>query len=228
MRYTTIIFDLDGTLLDTLTDLANAVNYALDKHALPLRSMDEVRLFVGNGIRNLISRSVPDSTDAALQEKVFASFTTYYKKHCADYTQPYPGVTELLCELRALGCKTAIVSNKADFAVQQLAQQYFPGLLNAACGERAGIARKPAPDMLLYIMQELAADEASTVYVGDADTDLLTAKHAGVRGISVCWGFRGRDFLLEHGAEVLADNASDILKLCRKKTATVCNEKSWR
>lgn len=210
MKYTTIIFDLDGTLLNTLADLAAATNHALAEHKLPQRTTDEVRLFVGNGIHKLIERAVPADTPAELHEEVFASFNRYYKQHCADSTRPYEGVPQLLQQLRAAGCRTAIVSNKADYGVQTLAKQYFDGQLDAACGERAGIAKKPAPDMLLAIMRQLKAEPASTIYIGDSDTDLDTARNAGVPCIGACWGFRGRAFLEAHGAKLLAENVSDI------------------
>lgn len=215
MKYTTIIFDLDGTLLDTLQDLANATNYTLGKHGLPLRTIDEVRRFVGNGIRNLIARAVPAGTSQEIQKAVFADFNLYYKEHCADNTRPYPGILQLLADLREQGCQTAIVSNKAEYAVQELAQQYFPNLLDAACGERQGIARKPEPDMLLAIMEQLHADKENTIYIGDSDTDLLTAQNTGVPCIGACWGFRGRRFLIDHGAQLLADKAEDIFPLCK-------------
>lgn len=215
MKYTTIIFDLDGTLLNTLADLAAATNHALAEHKLPQRTTDEVRLFVGNGIRKLIERAVPADTPAKLQEKVFASFNKYYKQHCADNTRPYDGVPQLLQQLRAAGCRTAIVSNKADYGVQALAKQYFDGQLDAACGERAGIAKKPAPDMLLAIMQQLKAEPASTIYIGDSDNDLDTARNAGVACIGACWGFRGRAFLEAHGAKLLAENVGDIWELIK-------------
>lgn len=215
MKYTTIIFDLDGTLLNTLADLAAATNHALAEHKLPQRTTDEVRLFVGNGIRKLIERAVPADTPAELLEKVFASFNKYYKQHCADNTRPYDGVPQLLQQLRAAGCRTAIVSNKADYGVQALAKQYFDGQLDAACGERAGIAKKPAPDMLLAIMQQLNAEPASTIYIGDSDTDLDTARNAGVDCIGACWGFRGRAFLEAHGAKLLAENVGDIWELIK-------------
>lgn len=215
MKYTTIIFDLDGTLLNTLADLAAATNHALAEHKLPQRTTDEVRRFVGNGIRKLIERAVPADTPAELKEEVFASFNRYYKQHCADSTRPYEGVRQLLQQLRAAGCRTAIVSNKADYGVQALAKQYFDGQLDAACGERAGIAKKPAPDMLLAIMQQLKAEPANTVYIGDSDTDLDTASNAGVDCIGACWGFRGRAFLEAHGAKLLAENAGDIWKLIK-------------
>ena len=215
MKYTTIIFDLDGTLLNTLADLAAATNHALAKHKLPQRTTDEVRLFVGNGIRKLIERAVPADTPAELQEEVFSSFNKYYKQHCADSTRPYEGVPQLLQQLRAAGCRTAIVSNKADYGVQALAKQYFDGQLDAACGERAGIAKKPAPDMLLAIMQQLSAEPASTIYIGDSDTDIATASNAGVDCIGACWGFRGRAFLEAHGAKLLAENVGDIWELIK-------------
>lgn len=210
MRYQTIIFDLDGTLLNTLDDLAAATNYALEQHKMPARSTDEVRRFIGNGIHKLIERAVPQGTLQKAQEAVFASFNDYYKDHCADSTRPYEGTLKLLEDLRNAGCKTAIVSNKADYGVQALAAQYFAGCLDAACGERTGIARKPAPDMLLAIMQQLAATPDTTIYIGDSDTDLETAKNAGIDCIGACWGFRGRAFLEQHGAKLLADKISDI------------------
>lgn len=215
MKYTTIIFDLDGTLLNTLADLAAATNHALAEHKLPQRTTDEVRQFVGNGIRKLIERAVPADTPAELREEVFASFNRYYKQHCADSTRPYDGVPQLLQQLRTAGCCTAIVSNKADYGVQALAKQYFNGQLDAACGERAGIAKKPAPDMLLAIMQQLKAEPASTIYIGDSDTDIATASNAGVDCIGACWGFRGRAFLEAHGAKLLAETVGDIWKLIK-------------
>lgn len=215
MRYKTLIFDLDGTLLDTLQDLAAATNYTLKKNGFPERTTDEVRMFVGNGIRKLIERAVPAGTSVAMQERVYADFNVYYKAHCADTTCTYPGVLQLLEEARALGCQTAIVSNKADYGVQELAKQYFPGLLDAAIGEQAGIAKKPAPDMLVAIMEKLGADKESTIYIGDSDTDLMTAANTGIPCIGACWGFRGREFLVAHGATLLAERVEDVLPLCR-------------
>ena len=215
MRYKALIFDLDGTLLDTLQDLAAATNYTLAKHGFPVRTVDEVRMFVGNGICKLIERAVPPGTSVAVQEEVFADFNVYYKEHCKDTTCTYPGVLELLKEARQLGCQTAIVSNKADYGVQALAEEYFPGLLDAACGERVGIARKPAPDMLLAVMEKLGASKEDTIYIGDSDTDLLTAANTGIPCIGACWGFRGREFLVAHGATLLAERVEDVLPLCR-------------
>lgn len=213
MRYKTVIFDLDGTLLNTLDDLAAATNYALAQHGLPQRTTEEVRWFVGNGIKKLIERAVPGGTSDMVQEEVYATFNAYYKQHCNDATQAYSGVMELLTALRRRGCKTAIVSNKADYGVQELVQRYFAANLDAACGERAGIAKKPAPDMLLAVMQKLGAEPQTTIYVGDSDTDLETARNAGVPCIGACWGFRGREFLVQHGAELLAETPGEVLEL---------------
>lgn len=213
MRYKTVIFDLDGTLLNTLEDLAAATNYALAEHGLPLHTTEEVRWFVGNGIRKLIERAVPEGTTQAEQEAVYATFNEYYKLHCNDNTQAYDGVMELLDALRKAGCKMAIVSNKADYGVQELTKKYFADKLDAACGERSGIAKKPAPDMLLAVMQRLAAEKETTVYVGDSDTDLETARNAGVECIGACWGFRGREFLLAHGAKLLAETPAELRDL---------------
>ena len=215
MNIKAVIWDLDGTLLNTLDDLAASVNAALAMNGMPLRSTEEVRAFVGNGIRKLIERAVPTGTSKAVQEQVFADFNVYYKAHCADTTCAYHGVLALLKEARSMGCQTAIVSNKADYGVQELAKQYFPGLLDAACGEQAGIARKPAPDMLVAVMHKLGAAKESTIYIGDSDTDLLTAANTGIPCIGACWGFRGRQFLIEHGATLLADKVEDVLPLCR-------------
>lgn len=213
MLYQTVIFDLDGTLLNTLDDLAAATNYALAQHTLPLRTTEEVRWFVGNGIRKLIERAVPEGTPQPEQEEVYATFNEYYKLHCNDKTQAYDGVMELLNALRKAGVKTAIVSNKADYGVQALTKQYFSGKLDAACGERSGIAKKPAPDMLFAVMQMLNATKETTIYVGDSDTDLATACNAGVACVGACWGFRGREFLLAHGAKLLAETPAEVLGL---------------
>ncbi|WP_304115729.1 MULTISPECIES: HAD family hydrolase [Phascolarctobacterium] len=213
MQYKTVIFDLDGTLLNTLDDLAGATNYALTQHGLPTRTKDEVRWFVGNGIRKLIKRAVPAEASAELQEQVYATFNTYYKAHCNDKTKAYDGIMELLAALRKAGCRTAIVSNKADYGVQELVKQYFAGQLDAACGEREGIAKKPAPDMLFAVMEKLGAEKNATIYIGDSDTDIETARNAGIPCIGACWGFRGRDFLVQHGAKLLAENPQEVLQL---------------
>lgn len=217
MYYKTVIFDLDGTLLNTLEDLAAATNQALVQNRLPQRTTEEVRWFVGNGIRRLIERAVPGGTSTTVQEQVYADFNAYYKVHCNDKTRAYDGVMELLAVLRSMGIKTAIVSNKADYGVQELVKQYFAGKVDAACGERRGIVRKPAPDMLLNVMRTLKAAKATTIYVGDSDTDLMTARNAGVPCIGACWGFRGRSFLMQRGAKLLAETPLDVLRLLEQR-----------
>lgn len=215
MKYKLAIFDMDGTILDTLEDLKNSANYALRTNGLPERTLDEIRAFVGNGISALIKRAVPTGTDEALQEQVFQTFTAYYAKHCADATKPYEGIVPLLHALRASGIHTAVVSNKADFAVQELVNTYFDRCFDAAIGEHSGIRKKPAPDMVYEVISALQMKPSDAIYIGDSDVDLATAKNAGLPCISVEWGFRTRDFLMEHGAELLIRKPEEILSLLR-------------
>ncbi len=207
-----VIFDLDGTILDTLEDLAASTNYALKESGFPERSVDEVRNFVGNGIGKLIERAVPTGTAEETTRHVLAVFREHYGEHCEDRTAPYAGIEELLLRLGQLGVKTAVVSNKADFAVKKLCGKYFKGLLDAQVGERGGVPRKPAPDSVNAVLSELGIDRENAVYVGDSDVDIATARNAGLDEILVSWGFRGREFLSEHGARVIVDTPSDILK----------------
>lgn len=205
-----VIFDLDGTLLNTLADLRTAVNLALAAYGLPLRSTEEVRRAVGNGIRRLVVRLVPTGTDAALEEAVFARFQEEYRKHCSDETAPYAGVSELLRRLRAEGCLVAIVSNKADFAVQALMKRYFAGLYDVALGEMEGLARKPAPDMVEAVEKKLGVKREDAVYVGDSEVDVETAKNAGLFCVSVTWGFRDAAVLAEHGARYFVHTVPEL------------------
>lgn len=213
MKYQTVIFDLDGTLLNTLEDLHAATNYALEQCGMPVRTLDEVRRFVGNGIRKLMIRAIPDGEANSRFEEAFAKFQEYYKVHCNDTTKPYPGVVELLEQLKQQGIKLAIVSNKADFGVKELQKIYFDGLIPVAIGERAGIRKKPAPDTVYQALEELEADGAQAVYVGDSDVDIQTAANAGLPCISVTWGFRDRAFLAEHGATQYAADTQELQKL---------------
>jgi phosphoglycolate phosphatase len=213
MQYKLVIFDLDGTILNTLDDLAASLNYALKKSSLPLRTTDEVRRFVGNGIRKLIERGVPENTDDAVTDRVFDDFNEHYKVHCADKTAPYDGIKELLTKLKSAGILTAVVSNKADYAVQELCKQYFDGMFDFTVGARDGIRKKPAPDSVNEVLSKLSTDRSEAVYIGDSDVDLETAKNAKTDCIAVSWGFRGRDFLVSHGATVIADSAEETAKL---------------
>ena len=213
MSYRIALFDLDGTVLDTLQDLAAATNAVLEMHGLPLHTTDEVRAFVGNGIAKLIERAVPEGSSAELIAAVLESFKTYYGAHCADRTKPYEGITEMLRALRAAGVKTAVVSNKADFAVRELAVRYFDGLFDYALGERADITRKPAPDMVYHVLDALGESAEGAVYIGDSDVDILTAANAGLPAIGVTWGFRDRACLLGAGATVLVDTPAALQAL---------------
>ena len=210
MKKTTVVFDLDGTLLDTLQDLANAVNYALEQQGMPKRTLEEVRQFVGNGVRLLMIRAVPDGENNPLFEETFALFKEYYGEHCNDTTCLYPGVEEMITSLKAQGYRLAIVSNKADFAVKELQQIYFKGKIEVAIGEKDGIRKKPAPDTVMQALKELGSSSEEAVYVGDSDVDIATAANSGMPCISVTWGFRDVPFLKEHGATHLAASAEEL------------------
>lgn len=215
MRYTTVIFDLDGTLLNTLSDLHASTNHALAAHDLPPRSLDEVRSFVGNGIRNLIRLAVPAGSSDELIDTVHADFDAHYAVHNMDQTGPYPGVIELVKTLRDKGIRCCVVSNKGDYAVQPLVQHFFPNMFDVVCGEREkdGIRRKPWPDTVLECMRVVGATKGESVYVGDSEVDLLTAANAGIDCIAVTWGFRDEDFLRAQGATVLTPTAPALARL---------------
>ena len=199
MRYKLAVFDMDGTILNTLEDLADSTNYALKANGLPERTIDEVRRFVGNGIR--------------LVDEVFETFKKYYKTHCAVKTRPYDGIKEVLVSLRKAGCLTAVVSNKADFAVQDLCKDYFDGLFDFAVGEREGIKKKPAPDSVYEVLTKLKTKKEDAVYIGDSDVDFATSVNAGMDVIMVGWGFRDEEFLREKGAKRIIKQPSEILDI---------------
>lgn len=211
-RYDAIIFDLDGTLLDTLADLTGSVNAAMKQFGLPGRTLDEVREFVGNGIRRLIQRVVPGGETHPEFEQILDYFREHYGAHCMDETEPYPGIVSLLDWLRKTGVRTAIVSNKADFAVKKLRDVYFDELIEVAIGEREGVRKKPEPDSVLQALEELGVERGRAVYVGDSDVDLQTAGNAGLDCILVSWGFRSREFLLAAGAapEQIVSNVREL------------------
>ena len=210
MRFTTLIFDLDGTLLDTLADLHASVAHGLRTHGLAERSVAEVRAFLGNGIRNLIERSVPEGTDPPTLEAVFADFRAHYLLHSLDTTQPYPGILELLERLRAAGVRMGIVSNKLDPAVQELNQRFFAHFMQVAVGESPGVRRKPHPDAVLEAMRRLNATPSETLYVGDSEVDYATAQAAGIACALVLWGFRDAPELRELGADFYAAAPADL------------------
>jgi phosphoglycolate phosphatase len=215
MMYKVYIFDLDGTLLDTLTDLAASTNYALREHGMPERSLDDVRRFVGNGVRKLMERAVPDGADNPLFDETFATFRLHYMEHALDTTRPYDGVPEMLATLKSRGCRIAVVSNKMMAATQELCQHFFPDTVEVAIGEHEaeGIRKKPAPDTVYAALSALGVTKDHAVYVGDSDVDIATARHAGLPCISVLWGFRDRDFLLHHGATTLVTIPGELCEL---------------
>ena len=213
ITYNTYIFDLDGTLLDTLTDLAASTNYALRAHGMPEHTIDEVRRFVGNGVRKLMERAVPDGTDNPLFDEAFATFRQYYMEHSLDTTRPYEGIPEMLAALKAKGCHLAVVSNKMMAATQELCRHFFPETIEVAIGENEaeGIRKKPAPDTVIAALRQLGVGEEGAVYVGDSDVDIDTARNSNLPCISVLWGFRDRDFLLQHGASTLISAPKELL-----------------
>lgn len=209
-----IIFDLDGTLLNTLNDLCDSTNFALAHHNYPVRTIEEVRQFVGNGVKKLITRAMPPNATQEEFDTCFATFKAHYREHCMDNTLPYPGITEMLQQLSDAGVRMAIVSNKLHEAVSDLNRRFFSQYIDVAIGETPDVQRKPAPDMLHKAMQLIHSQAADTVYVGDSEVDLATARNAGIECISVLWGFRDKEFLEQHGAHTFAAAPSEILQLC--------------
>ncbi len=211
MPYQTAVFDLDGTLLDTLEDLYLATNAALERHSLPRQSRDEVRLFVGNGVEMLIRRAVPAGTDEKTTLAVLADFKTTYAAICEDHTKPYDGILDMLAALRERGIRVAVVSNKFDAATKKLCEKYFGDLVEVAIGERAGVRKKPAPDTVYEALKELGVTAEGAVYIGDSDVDIRTAENCGMECISVTWGLRDEKFLIENGAKALVDTPERLL-----------------
>lgn len=211
-QYSTYIFDLDGTLLDTIQDLATSVNYALSQCRMPERTLDEVRRFVGNGVRLLMIRAVPDGEDNPRFQEAFDIFRSHYLEHSLDTTAPYPGIMEMLQRLKVNGKRLAVVSNKFDTATKELIRHFFGNLIEVAIGENeaAGVRKKPAPDTVNEALRQLGVGKEDAVYVGDSDVDLQTARNSGLPCISVLWGFRDREFLLENGATTFVQSPDNI------------------
>ena len=210
----TYIFDLDGTLLDTLDDLATSVNFALRQYGMPEHSKDDVRRFVGNGVRLLMERAVPDGARNPQFEEAFAAFRQHYMQHSLDTTRPYDGIPEVLRELSRRGYRLAVVSNKMMAATQELIRHFFPEI-PVAIGENevAGIRKKPAPDTVNEALRQLGAKPEQAVYVGDSDVDIETARNSALPCVSVLWGFRDREFLIAHGATTLIEQPEELLAL---------------
>jgi phosphoglycolate phosphatase len=211
----TVIFDLDGTLLDTLEDLTDSVNVTLEYMNYPTRTLEEIRSFVGNGMRQLINCAVPSGTSEVKIEEAFDYFCKYYFAHCNEKTKPYSGIHELLNELVRRNYKLAVVSNKRDEAVKELCCRYFD-MIEVVSGDKPGIKRKPAPDGVEYVLKQLDCEKNDAVYVGDSEIDILTARNAGVDCISVTWGFRTERELLDNGAVNLIFEPNELLRLLEK------------
>ncbi len=207
----TVIFDLDGTLLDTLQDLHNAVNYALELHGYPTRTLDEIRRFIGNGVKKLMERSLPQGTDEKTQKICLDCFRSYYLQHMRDNTCAYDGIIELLTFLKEKGVYIAVVSNKLHPAVAELCEDYFKGLPDAAIGVTVEAERKPAPVNLLKAISMSSNSAEETIYVGDSEVDIQASHNAGLKCICVTWGFRSKTELLRHGADFIADTTDEVL-----------------
>ncbi len=207
-----VIFDLDGTLLNTLDDLADSTNYALSRFGYPTRTIEEVRQFVGNGVAKLIERAIPEGKNNPNFEKCLAIFKENYAQNMYNKTAPYNGIIEMLSNLKSKGIKIAVVSNKFDLAVKELCKKYFEGFIDFAAGENEaqGIKKKPAPDTVISVLNEFNFASEDAVYVGDSDVDIMTAKNSQMPCISVTWGFRDEKFLLENGATILINAPSEI------------------
>lgn len=213
MKYESYIFDLDGTLLNTLDDLAASCNFALRSYGLPEHSVDDVRRFVGNGVRLLMTRAIPGGESFEKFEECYACFRQHYLHHNLDTTAPYPGIMELISQLNANGKKIAVVSNKFYQATQDLVRHFFGDEIKVAIGERPDIHKKPAPDTVVEALRQLDMPSSTAVYIGDSDVDIDTARNCEMPCISVLWGFRDRDFLLEHGATTLVKSPEEILAI---------------
>lgn len=212
MKHSAVIFDLDGTLLDTLGDLTDAVNHALAKNDYPARTAEEVRGFIGNGMGALIRRAVPRGTTWEESWELIAPCNDYYAEHCTDQTKAYDGITEMLDTLEKEGVKVAVVSNKPDVHAKEICKKFFGEKVQYVLGETEEIKKKPAPDMVFKAMEELGVDRSQVVFVGDSDADIQAAKNAGVECISVSWGFKDRYFLENHCAKKIVDTPAQLLE----------------
>lgn len=212
-KYDTVIFDLDGTLLNTLEDLTDSVNYALGLYSFPCRTGSEIRSFVGNGVGRLMELSIPDGLNNPQFEKCLSDFRNHYSQNMQNKTDTYKGIMELLRQLSKEDYKIAIVSNKFDTTVKGLNQVYFSEYVKVAIGESENVSKKPAPDTVFKALDELRSTAEKSVYVGDSEVDVKTAKNAGVTCVGVTWGFRDRSVLKQEGANYIIDTPEDLLKI---------------
>lgn len=213
MNYNTLIFDLDGTLLDTLDDLTNSVNYALERLNLPTRSKDEIRSFVGNGVEKLVELSVPEKTSYDQFAKCLLLFKKHYSENMQNQTRPYDGIIELLDYLKKNNYNMAIVSNKFQEGVTDLNNHFFSKYIDVAIGKSPKMRKKPYPDTILSAIDELGVSKENCLYIGDSEVDILTAKNANVKSVSVTWGFRNEDLLRESGANYIINSPQDLISI---------------
>lgn len=213
MKYNTVIFDLDGTLLNTLEDLTDSVNFALDKFNFPKRTIEEIRIFVGNGVKVLMDRAVPAGTAPEITEQCLSTYRRHYSENLQNKTKPYDGILDLLAELKLRNFKIAVVSNKFDAAVKELCSQYYGNYIHVAIGESAGVAKKPAPDSVFNALEQLKSKKEETIYVGDSDVDVHTAHNAALKCVGVTWGFRDRDVLSNEGADYIIDKPMELIDI---------------
>lgn len=211
-KYDLAVFDLDGTILYTLEDLKNSLNYALTAHGYPARTLEEVRRFVGNGVRKLVQRGAPADATPEELAALYETFHIHYKFHDLDTTRPYDGVPEMLDALRDRGMRLAVVSNKVDYAVQALCQRFFPQKFDVAVGDREGVRNKPASDMVDAALAALGISREKAVYIGDSEVDVQTARNAGMDEIAVSWGFRSAEELAAAGAKLIVDSPAGLLE----------------
>ncbi len=213
----TIIFDLDGTLLNTLEDLHACFNKAITEYGYPKRTLEEIKSFVGNGIKKAIERALPSNIEECELNKIVNYFKSYYEDHMLDLTKPYDGIIGMLEDLKANNYKLAVVSNKYDAAVKQLCKKYFGKYIDIAIGESTGVRKKPEIDGVMKAIKELNSSIDNSIYIGDSDVDIKTAKNVGIPCISVLWGFRDKDFLIQNGGKLFAEKPKDIIKIIEKK-----------
>lgn len=210
MKYKAVLFDMDGTLLDTIMDMADSVNHVLTVHGWPVRTLEEVRNFVGNGAGKLIERAVGGAAAPEELPAIVAEYRAWYQTHSCIKTKPYPGIPEVLAALEKAGVKTAVVSNKPDATTKALAERFFPGML--AFGQREELPPKPSPALVELALAELGVGLGDAAYVGDSEVDVATARNAGMPLVTVSWGFRGREKLALAGAETIVDDAEGLLR----------------
>ena len=210
MKYKAAVFDMDGTILYTLEDIVLCMNEALRKNNLPLIEADTIRTIIGHGIMHEVKGSVPAGTDEETVRRVFDDFNELYAVHCMDHTVPYEGIIELIQKLREQGIRTAVVSNKGDYAVRELNDEIFPGLFDASAGEKEGIAKKPAPDTVFAVLKDMNISTEEAVYIGDSEVDLQTARNAGMDCIIVSWGYRSKEQMKKDGAECIVHTMDEL------------------